>query len=93
VTCHKVMRWIIGPAIVLFIALTFLLGVISGNPLLVIIACMAAFGYPLLLILTRLFPPLQNNRLISMGTYMLVMIKASVVGCYKALASQSISWR
>lgn len=92
-TCHKIIRWIIGPALICFIALTFILGVITGNTPLVIAACIAAMGFPAMQLLTSFFPKLLKNRLVSVGAYLLVMFKASIVGCYKGLASQKVSWR
>lgn len=92
-TGHKIIRWIIGPAIVLFICLALLLGLITGNPWLIVFACLAAIGYPAMQLTTTLFPSLLKNRLVSVINYLLVMIKASLVGCYKSLASQKISWR
>lgn len=92
-TCHKIIRWIIGPAIICFIALTFILGVITGNTLLAITACVAALGFPALQLLIWIFPRLLKNRLVSVGAYLLVMFKASLVGCYKGLTSKKVSWR
>ena len=92
-TCHKVMRWVIGPVIILFFALTFLLGLLTGHWLLIVIPLVAAVSIPAMHILTTFFPSLRNNRLIKLSKYRLVMIRASLVGCYKALSSQKISWR
>jgi len=92
-TCHKVMRWIIGPVIVLFFSLTLLLGLLTGNLLLIVLPAVAALSIPAVQILMGFFPSLRNNQLIQLSKYRIVMIKASLVGCYKALASQKISWR
>ena len=92
-TCHKVMRWVIGPVIILFFALTFLLGLLTGHWLLIVAPLVAAVSIPAMHILTTFFPSLRNNRLIKLSKYRLVMIRASLVGCYKALSSQKISWR
>ena len=92
-TCHKVMRWIIGPVFVLFFALTLLLGLVTGAWLLVIVPLVCALGIPAVQILTVFFPSLRNNHLINLSKYRLVMMKASLVGCYKALTSRKISWR
>lgn len=91
-TCHKIMRWFIGPVIVLFIALSMLSGILSGNYLLPILACGVALLCPLLHTATHFFPSLQKIRLISISNYLTVMVKASVVGCYKASAGQQINW-
>ena len=92
-TCHKVMRWIVGPVIVLFLALILLLGLVTGQWLLVFLPVAAALCIPVTQLLTGFFPASRNNRLIQLSKYRLVMIKASLVGCYKALTSSSISWR
>ena len=92
-TCHKVMRWIIGPVIVLFFVLTFLLGLLTGHWLLVFLPIATALCVPAVHILNGFFPHLRNNRLVKLSTYRLVMVNASLVGCYKALTSRKISWR
>jgi len=92
-TCHKVMRWIIGPVIVLFFALTFILGLLTQNWLLVAGPVICALSIPTVQILTNFFPTLRNNRLVTLSKYRLVMVKASLVGCYKALTAKRISWR
>lgn len=92
-TCHKVLRWIIGPVIMLFLVLLVLSGLLSGSYILPSLACGIALSCPLLLAATRLFPSLQQIRLISICNYLMVMVIASVVGCYKAMASQQVSWR
>ena len=91
-TCHKIMRWFIGPVIILFVALTILSGMLTGNYFLPLIACGLALSCPLLYGITRLFPSLQQIRIISITNYLTMMVKASVVG-YKALTSQQVSWR
>jgi len=69
-------------------------GAITGSAITLALAALALVGYPLLRLLTKLFPSLQNFKPVSLLQYMLVMISASVVGCYKALVSrQRISWR
>ena len=91
---HKLIRWIIGPVIVAFIILFLIKGAITGSAITLALATLALVGYPLLRLLTKLFPSLQNFKPVSLLQYMLVMISASVVGCYKALVSrQRISWR
>ncbi len=92
--CHKVFRWIIGPLVVTFIALVLLLGLISGNYLLVTFAVAAILAYPIVQIATRLFPSLLQYKLVNLFRYLVTMMTASVVGCYKALVSnQQVSWR
>ena len=92
-TCHKVMRWIIGPVIVLFFVLTFLLGLLTGHWLLVFLPIATALCVPAVHILNGFFPHLRNDRLVKLSTCRLVMVNASLVGCYKALTSRKISWR
>ncbi len=92
-TCHKILRWFIGPVIVLFIALSIVSGMLTGNHFLAILVCGLALCCPMLQLLVNLFPGLKQIRVVSLCTYVTVMLKASVVGCYKAFASQQISWR
>lgn len=92
-TCHKVLRWIIGPVFVLFIALTFLHGLVTGNSVLMVFTCLVALCCPVIQVVTRFFPSLLQIRLISICNYLMVMLRASVVGCYKALFHQQVSWR
>jgi len=92
-TCHKVMRWIIGPVIILFLALSVLLGMLTGNYLLAIVATGAALSCPIMRVLARVFPTLENKRMIKFCSYITVMLKASVVGCYKAFSSKDVDWR
>ena len=77
---HKIIRWIIGPVIVAFIALFLIKGAITGSAITLALGVAALIGYPLLRLLTKLFPDLQNLRPVSLLQYMLVMISASVVG-------------
>lgn len=92
--CHKIMRWIIGPVIVLFLTLLLIRCFISNN-FFIILCCSLIFlcfiGFP---ILTKLFPSLLRFRVFSLFHYLLMMIKASMVGCYKGLVSgQQVRWR
>ncbi len=92
-TCHKILRWIIGPVIVLFVVLSVLSGMLSGSYLLPTLVCGIALICPLLHTATQMFPALRQIRFINICNYLTVMIKASIVGCYKALTSQQVSWR
>lgn len=92
-TCHKIIRWFIGPVIVLFLALSILSGILTGNYLLAFITCGLAIFCLVLQILTSMFPGLQRIQLINVCAYLAVMVKASGVGCYKAFTNQQISWR
>jgi len=67
-TCHKVMRWIIGPVIVLFLALTFVLGLLTQNWLFVAGPIICALSIPTVQILSVFFPSLRNNRLINLSS-------------------------
>jgi len=92
--CHKIMRWLIGPAIILFALISIVLGVTTKNTTLLFFAIALMFTYPVITLFVKYFPSLLKIRIISLSTYLFVMIKASVVGCYKALAAKSeISWR
>ena len=92
-TCHKIMRWFIGPVIVLFLILSIISGILTGNFLLAFISCGLAVFCLLLQMLTSLFPRLQRIQVINVCAYLAVMAKASGVGCYKAFTNQEISWR
>lgn len=93
-TCHKIMRWIIGPVLILFLALLLLRGIIAQDSISLFMSIAAITGLIILHFLPNIFPALLNSKIIKLMNYLLIMIKASVVGCYKGLAvNQSISWR
>lgn len=93
-TCHKIMRWIIGPVLILFIALLFLRGIIAHDSISLFVSITAILGLVTLHFLPKIFPTMLDLRIINMMNYLLIMIKASIVGCYKGLAlNQRISWR
>ena len=92
--CHKIMRWIMGPVIVLFCALLLLRSFISNNFIIILCSITVVVGIVLFPVLTKLFPSLLNFRIFSLFHYLLMMIKASIVGCYKGLVSgQQVRWR
>ncbi len=92
--CHKVMRWIVGPVAVLFIALVLLRGAMTNNTAILFSTSIVVISYLSMLLLIRFFPSLLNFKAIGFCKYLLVMIKASLVGCYKGLArGQQVSWR
>jgi len=92
--CHKVLRWFVGPAMALFVMLLVLQGLVTGSNLLILGSLIMVLTYPCLLLLSRFFPSLPESRPMSLGKYLLVMFKASIVGCYQAFTSKrSIGWR
>jgi len=93
-TFHKIIRWIIGPAIVLFSMLLFFRGLVTDSAVLTTLVAVLFFTAMLLMLLCQLFPKLLRFKPLSMFNYLMMMIKASVVGCYKGLAKgQTVSWR
>ncbi len=93
-TCHKIMRWIIGPVFILFVALLLLRGILIHDKTSLFLSTTTLLGLIALQILPRLFPTVLESKAINMLNYVLIMIKASVVGCYKGLATnQKVSWR
>jgi len=93
-TFHKIIRWLIGPAIVLFGTLLLLRGFISESPTFTTLVSVAISTTLVLALLCNIFPKLLQFKPLSMFNYFVMMIKASVVGCYKGLAKgQAVSWR
>ncbi len=92
-TCHKINRWFLGPAILLFIALTIISGALTGDYVLPIITCLVALSFPLVSFVSQQFPAIQKQSVIGICNYLTVMVMASIVGCYKGLSNKKVSWR
>lgn len=93
-TCHKILRWFIGPMLLLFIGLLLLRGLIANDTTSLVLAAASIAGLLTLQLVPAKFPSLLNFKLFNILNYLNTMIKASVVGCYKGLASnQKIRWR
>lgn len=93
-TCHKILRWFIGPMLLLFIGLLLLRGLLAEDTTSLLVGTASVAGLVLIQFIPKIFPALLENKVVNILNYLNTMIKASIVGCYKGLASnQKIRWR
>lgn len=91
---HKIIRWFIGPAVISFLALFLLRAALTGNSTILFLDGFILIGVLSFTILIKMFPSLINFKPISICNYLLLMITASVVGCYKGFATpqKKMNW-
>jgi len=92
---HKMLRWIIGPLSILLLLLVFLRFQISSSlpwPLTIVVMSLAICT--LLGFLARLSPGLKRFSLFILPYYLMVMVAASFVGCWRGLlGNQTVTWK
>jgi len=92
---HKILRWMIGP-IVLLMAILIILHALMSPPLsgtVTVIICVISVIF-LLGCIARFIPVFRRLKCFILPYYLLVMFVASLVGCWRGLlGSQSVTWK